>query len=105
MPKSAKRSAPKPTTFTCHAPEAHAVFLAGTFNDWQPNAMPLTRDADGNWTAKLALPPGRHEFKFVIDGNWCCELGGNGDPSQAFDRVPNPFGTENCVVKIKAPLR
>ena len=48
-----------PTTklaeFSCHAPEAQAVFVAGTFNDWNPEATPLTRQADGHWQIKLPL--------------------------------------------------
>lgn len=30
--------------FKCHAPDAQQVFVAGTFNEWKPDAMPLVRD-------------------------------------------------------------
>jgi len=58
----------KSTEFSCHAPDASNVFLAGTFNGWQTEAAPITKDDAGNWKTKLDLPPGRHEFKFVVDG-------------------------------------
>ncbi len=45
------------------------VFVAGTFNNWQANADPMTVGADGRtWTRTYALPPGRHEYKFVLNG-------------------------------------
>ena len=29
---------------------ADAVFLAGSFNDWNPIETPMVRDEDGHWT-------------------------------------------------------
>ena len=89
-------------SFSCHAPGAEAVFVAGTFNGWDPAATPLTRRADGTWATNLDLPPGRHEYKFVIDGRWCCEPGCD-DPAPACPHcVPNSFGTMNRVVEVPA---
>lgn len=31
------------TTLSCHALKAAAVCVAGTFNDWNPTAKPVTR--------------------------------------------------------------
>jgi 1,4-alpha-glucan branching enzyme len=74
-----------------YAPEAKAVFVAGTFNGWQPSAMPLQRQDDGRWALELMIKPGRHEYRFVVDGQWM------DDPlSPAY--VPNPFGGLNCVL-------
>ena len=42
--------------FSCCTPNATAVFVAGTFNNWNPDATPLTRDNAGNWRASLKLP-------------------------------------------------
>ena len=89
----------KPTEFSCHAPEAGTVFLAGTFNDWNPAATPLTKGGDGHWKAKLELPPGRHEFKFVVDDQWCCEPGCRAS-TECPQCVPNDFGTMNRFVDI-----
>jgi hypothetical protein len=56
--------------FGLYAPEAQAVFVAGSFNGWQPSAMPLEKQASGRWEVELMLEPGRHEYRFVVDGRW-----------------------------------
>ena len=91
------------TPFSCHAPEARAVFVAGTFNDWDPVATPMTRGAVGNWTASLQLDPGHHEFKFVVDGEWCCEPGCETAYLGCPKCVPNSCGTMNRVVEVTGP--
>jgi 1,4-alpha-glucan branching enzyme len=90
------------TEFSCHAPHAGFVCVAGTFNGWDPAATPLTRRADGSWAVTLDLPPGRYEFKFVADGRWCCEPGGEEPGPGCPGCVPNPFGTMNRVVEVPA---
>jgi len=46
------------------------VFLAGTFNQWNPTATPLRGpDPAGFWSARVELPAGVHEYKFVVDGD------------------------------------
>ncbi|HUY91252.1 MAG TPA: redoxin domain-containing protein [Pirellulales bacterium] len=57
--------------------EAEAVYLAGTFNEWQPTGRKMDGpDAQGRYTTKLTLAPGDHEYKFVIDGkHWRADPG------------------------------
>lgn len=90
------------TLFTCHAPKASAVFVAGTFNEWNTSATPLERDKNGTWTAKLDLTPGRYEYKFLVDGEWCCEPGCK--DAAACPHCPrcvgNEFGTMNRVMEV-----
>lgn len=101
------------TMFACQATKAKKVFLAGTFNDWNPTATRMQRTPDGSWRAVLDLAPGRYEYKFVVDGNWCCEPGREdaaGCPNcvrderaiQCSNCVPNGFGTMNRVVEVNA---
>lgn len=48
---------------------AEMVYLAGSFNQWQPRMTPMTPDADRRvWTLTLTLPPGAHQYKFVVNG-------------------------------------
>jgi hypothetical protein len=48
---------------------AKAVYLAGTFNDWKPNGLPMNGpDADGTFISRLTMKQGSYEYKFVIDG-------------------------------------
>lgn len=87
-------------TVTIEAPTAEHVFIAGDFNGRDPTATPMRRLRNGRWIAVLDLVPGHHEYKFVIDGRWCCE--DRGDP--AFDgrpgHVSNAHGTMNISVVI-----
>ncbi|MBL8114579.1 MAG: glycogen-binding domain-containing protein [Acidobacteria bacterium] len=78
--------------FACRAPEADRVFLAGTFNDWDPAATEMQRDPSGTWFLSLQLDPGDHEYRFVVDGEWCCETGAR--------TVPNAFGSVNSVITV-----
>lgn len=48
---------------------AKKVFLAGSFNNWEPQTIPLTKSSDG-WIGTIPLPPGKHYYKFVVDGEW-----------------------------------
>jgi putative ABC transport system permease protein len=45
------------------------VQLAGSFNGWNPNLQPMTKEGD-EWVAKLMVAPGRHIYKFVVNGQW-----------------------------------
>ncbi|RUL87041.1 glycogen-binding domain-containing protein [Tautonia sociabilis] len=98
MKKSKRNKNPRPAQLSCHAPQAQAVSVAGTFHDRYPAATPLARDASGDWDVHLDLPPGRHESKFVVDGTWCCEPGCDGPHHGCPKCVPNPSGTMNRVV-------
>ena len=90
----------KGTLFSCHAPEAKAVFLAGHFNDWNREATPMQRREDGSWSVSLNLPTGYYEYKFVVDGDWCCEPGRR-DSGPSPHCVPNPFGTMNLFLEVQ----
>ncbi len=60
-------------TFIVRSPEPSAdpVFLAGSFNKWNPGdgAFKLANRAGGNRSITVLLPPGLHEYKFTR-GNW-----------------------------------
>jgi 1,4-alpha-glucan branching enzyme len=79
--------------FEFTAPTAESVAIAGTFNDWQPNATPMIALGQGRWAKDLALPPGDYEYRLVVDGQWMP------DP-QAGETAPNPFGGVNSVRKV-----
>ncbi|MFN0011847.1 MAG: glycogen-binding domain-containing protein [Phycisphaerales bacterium] len=83
------------------APKAKEVFVAGTFNEWNPSSHPLKRTGDGQWALTLDLPPGRHEYKFVIDGQWCCEAGCDKHYDGCPGCVANQFGTMNRILEVK----
>ena len=81
--------------FELHAPGADRVELLGTFNEWRSGDIVLNGpDASGHWTAEVALPEGRHEYIFLVDGErWLA------DPRAATHR-PDGFGRVNTVIKV-----
>ncbi len=82
-------------TFEYFNPEAREVFLAGSFNGWQPRAMTLTKQRGGKWSGELLLKPGDYEYRFVVDGQWQ-------DDPMAARFVANSFGGLNSVVRVAA---
>jgi 1,4-alpha-glucan branching enzyme len=76
--------------------QAQTVCIAGSFNDWHPSATPMLHMGHDRWVKELSLPPGRYEYRLVVDGEWIC------DPA-ATEKVPNPFGGLNGVVTVPHP--
>jgi 1,4-alpha-glucan branching enzyme len=89
-PSPAERSA----YFELIEPAAREVFLAGSFNDWNPTATPMMPLGHGRWSKELPLKPGRYEYRFVVDGDWMA------DPT-AKECVPNPYGERNSVMVVR----
>lgn len=50
-------------------PDAEKVILAGSFNKWNEQDLKMTRQ-DDIWTLSLNLTGGKHEYKFIVDGEW-----------------------------------
>jgi 1,4-alpha-glucan branching enzyme len=94
-PVLVKAGAPKPAHVVVELinPTAKQVFLAGSFNNWQPEQTPLVAAGNGRWTRDLKVGPGRYEYLFVVDGQWLP------DPN-ARQSVENPFGGRNSVLTV-----
>jgi len=45
------------------------VSVAGSFNYWSPEADPMRREGDA-WVASVPIEPGRHTYKFIVDGTY-----------------------------------
>ena len=80
--------------FTLETSSGRAVAVAGSFNDWDPAAAPMSRQKDTNiYQTELVLPPGEYEYKFVVDGEWLLD-----EANPSF--YPNDFGTLNSVLVV-----
>jgi hypothetical protein len=80
--------------FELAAPTASRVALVGSFNEWNPVATPLRRDpSTGKWIVSLRLPPGRHVYAFVVDGDVTA------DPT-APRAADDDFGSANSVLLV-----
>jgi hypothetical protein len=75
---------------------AKKVYLAGSFNDWQPNDIRLFRIPAGWWELPVYLAEGTHTYRFIVDGNWIA------DPTNP-SRLPNEFDDFNSVIQIGKP--
>ncbi|MEO6670428.1 MAG: hypothetical protein ABIN36_13180, partial [Ferruginibacter sp.] len=49
--------------------EARRVMLAGSFNNFSPDALPMQK-TDSGWITNVKLGPGKYWYKFIVDGNW-----------------------------------
>ena len=80
--------------FSLNAGRGHTVALAGSFNDWDPEAAPMSEPAgDGHYICRITLAPGSYEYKFVVDNEWLLD-----DDNPNF--ASNDFGTLNSVVVV-----
>jgi len=80
----------KKETFQFSEPDANNVLLVGDFTQWDQQPIALKRQKDGVWKATVALEPGTHEYRFLVDGQWR-------DDMQCCERRANPFGGQNCI--------
>ena len=75
-------------------PGEHHVVLSGDFNGWATDTMFMNRNTEGIWEIPIVLPPGRYQYKFVVDGHWIP------DPLSP-ENVWNRHGTLNSVIEVK----
>lgn len=87
------RSGSREMEFILIAPDAKKVSIAGQFNNWDTQAMPMKKAKNGAWTIKLKLPPGKCEYKYFVDGSWV-------NDAACSETVPNAFGTSNSVITV-----
>ncbi|MEI6969931.1 MAG: glycogen-binding domain-containing protein [bacterium] len=83
----------KRVSFSIKADPNSEVYVAGSFNDWDARKNKLNNE-DGTYKGVILLPPGRHEYKFIINDVWCI------DPD-CVEWAPNGFGSLNSVVEVK----
>jgi hypothetical protein len=98
QPGQSKSTAAAPQTvnvnFVLFEPKAKQVSLCGDFTRWASDAIPMKRRGDGHWETTVALAPGKHEYKFIVDGQWLP------DPL-AREQVWNRHGSLNSVVEAR----
>ena len=78
-------------------PDAKQVFIAGDFNAWKPDQLPMKKDGD-DWIFSLHLDPGKVRYKFIIDGKWIIDPG-----NKQWEQ--NEYGTGNSVIWMEGAVR
>jgi len=86
---TAKRKVP----FMTRVEGAKEVLLTGDFIEWTEAGIRLVGAENQEWNAVLNLSPGEYRYRLLVDGRW-------EDDPEATRRVPNPFGTMDCVLVV-----
>ena len=73
--------------------DAKKVVLSGSFNNWDRQAITFTRYLN-SWTCSVDLPPGKHFYKIIIDGQWTL------DPTNDLTQIDGK-GNLNSVVLVR----
>lgn len=83
-------------TFCIEASEAKKVQVAGVFNNWKADTMPLKKLKNGTFKGSVNLPINESfEFKYVVDESvWV-------NDNEADNYVWNDYaGAENGVIQL-----
>jgi 1,4-alpha-glucan branching enzyme len=74
---------------------AGSVALCGEFNDWAPEAHPMTKRKDGRFSVTITLDTGHsYRFRYLIDGaTWENDW-------EADSYIGNTFGGDDSVVEL-----
>lgn len=75
--------------------DAASVAVVGSFNGWDPEAGRL-RAVNGAFEGTFAVPPGRHQYAILVDGE-------PRRPPGAPRYVADDFGGENAVLVVSEP--
>lgn len=78
--------------FLRHYKGSKNVFLAGSFNGWNPREIRML-PVKGGWAVNLYLREGTHSYKFIVDGEWMLD---NENPV----RRPDGSGHVNSFMSI-----
>ncbi len=68
---------------------SNQVIISGTFNNWSTYETPM-QFKDGAWRVSLKLLPGKHLYKFIVDGEWILD-------SNNFITEHDGYGNQNNV--------
>lgn len=70
--KNSTLAGKKRVKFQIKADKGSTVYVAGSFNGWNPKKNKL-KEKSGVYSVTTLLPKGRHEYKFVINDIWCVD--------------------------------
>ncbi len=72
--------------------DASIVTLAGSFNNWNQSQFIFSKEGD-EWICRIDLEPGKHAYKFIVDGNWLL------DPDNP-NTEDDDYGVKNSVIVV-----
>lgn len=78
---------------------AGRVMLAGSFNEWSPDALSMTR-TDSGWIAYVKLGAGKYWYKFIVDGRWTTDPDNLLNENDGLGNVNSVFFKTNTVFTL-----
>ena len=78
---------------------ASQVILSGSFNQWSTDAMPMEK-TDSGWIRTVALPPGKHWYKFIVDGNWTVDTDNSQKENDGLGNINSVYYKTNYVIRL-----
>jgi len=88
-----KQTLAKQVPFVVKLEGAKEVAVTGDFSNWKEEGIKLLKLPTGEWRTTLTLAPGEYQYRLRVDGQWK-------DHPQAVKRVPNPHGSQNCILVV-----
>ena len=75
--------------------QSESAALVGEFNEWNPEAAPMRKLKNGEFSVTVSLETGRsYRYRYLLDAaRWDNDWSADGD-------VGNEFGTEDSIIKI-----
>jgi hypothetical protein len=97
---TARAQSPVSVTFHYEDALATSVGVAGEFSNWK--ILPMTREANGTWSATIPLSPGQYGYKFVVNGSqW--EFDPKNPARKTVDNIENSAITVTATPSSVAP--
>jgi hypothetical protein len=87
------------TFFLRNNKNAKRVMLAGSFNNWEPEALAMS-NTDSGWIAKVKLGPGKYWYKFIVDGRWTTDTDNRVSENDGLGNVNSVFYKPNTVFRL-----
>jgi hypothetical protein len=78
---------------------ARRVMLAGSFNQWRPDALAMTK-TDSGWIAYVKLGPGKYWYKFIPDGGWTTDNDNRLSENDGLGNTNSVFYKTNTVFRL-----
>jgi hypothetical protein len=78
---------------------ARRVILAGSFSNWSPDAIPMTK-TDSGWIAVVALRPGKYWYKYITDGDWHVDTDNSLQENDGLGNMNSVMFKTNYVFKL-----
>ena len=78
---------------------AKKVMLAGSFNNWDPDILAMTK-TDSGWIAQVKLGPGKYWYKFIADRRWMVDADNRLSENDGLGNVNSVFYKTNVIFRL-----